>query len=90
MEPHPERAEPSVDCPWQILRLRGKFLADEIRRHREELQQARGDRRRIVHLQQAERAAQRTLHALGRACYPAEAAVVRLKFDPSRGRAAPK
>ena len=90
MEPRPEPPEPSVDCPWQILRLRGKFLADEIRRAREELQRAKGNNRaRLVYLQQAERAAQRALGALSRAVYP-EASVVSLGLDPSRRPAAGK
>jgi hypothetical protein len=87
MEPRPD---PDPSDRWQLLRLRGKILADEIRRHREELQRAKGNNRaRLVYLAQAERAAQRTLGALSRVVYP-EASVVSLGLDLSRRPAASK
>jgi hypothetical protein len=67
MEPHPE---PDPTDPFQLLRLRAKILGDDIRRAREELLQAKGNRARIGFLEQALRAQQRALSALSRAVYP--------------------
>jgi hypothetical protein len=62
--------EPDPTDPWQLLRLKAKILGDDIRRAREELTQAQGNRTRIAVLVQAERAQQRALRALSSLIYP--------------------
>jgi hypothetical protein len=70
MQPRPERADPDPSDRWQQLRLRGKFLYDEICRARQELIETKGsDRRQIVHLEQAQRAQARAVCALSRTRY---------------------
>jgi hypothetical protein len=59
--------EPDPTDPWQLLRLKAKILGDDIRRAREELTQAQGNRAVLV---QAERAQQRALRALSSLIYP--------------------
>jgi hypothetical protein len=69
MEPRPE---PDPTDPWQLLRLRAKILSDDISRARQQLVETKGnrDRARISRLEQAGRAAQRTILALNRVVYP--------------------
>jgi hypothetical protein len=65
------------------LRLRGKFLYDEICRARQELIETKGsDRRQIVHLEQAQRAAARAVCALSKVVYPAESSMIRFPPRP--------
>jgi hypothetical protein len=80
------RADPDVNDRWQQLRLRGKFLYDEIRRAREELQRTKGsDRRQIVHLEQAQRAQARAVCALSKVIYPDDASMIRFPVRPLQG-----
>jgi hypothetical protein len=66
MEPRPQ-ADPN--CPWQLLRLRAKILHDDIRKAREQLTLANGDRTRIARLERAQRAQERAVHALSVVIY---------------------
>jgi hypothetical protein len=56
--------EPDPTDPWQLLRLQAKILGNDIRRAREQMTRAQGNRTRMAVLEQAERAQQRALRAL--------------------------
>ena len=77
MQPRPERPQPDPSDPWQLLRLRAKILYDDVVRARQELIRTRGDKRRITHLEQAQRTAARTVCALSKAIYLDEASLIR-------------
>ena len=82
MQPRPQ---PDPSDPWQLLRLRAKILYDDVVRARQELIQTKGDRRRMTHLEQAQRTSARTVCALSKVIYPAEASRVRFPDRPLQG-----
>jgi hypothetical protein len=82
MEPTPQ---PDVNDPWQLLRLKAKILHGDIRRAREALIETRGDKRRISHLEQAQRAQARAVAALSKVIFPDEARTIR--FPVARSEA---
>jgi hypothetical protein len=69
--------QPDINDPWQILRLKAKILHGDIRRAREALIETRGDKRRIAHVEQAQRAQARAVCALSKVIYPEDAATIR-------------
>ena len=76
---------PDPNDPWQLLRLRAKILFDDVVRSRQDLIETRGDRRRIAHLEQAQRAQARAVAALSKVIYPSEASLIRFPGLPLQG-----
>jgi hypothetical protein len=82
MEPRPD---PDPNDPWQLLRLKARILYDDVVRARQQLIETKGDKRRIAHLEQAQRAQARAVAALSKAIYPAEASMIRFPARPLQG-----
>jgi hypothetical protein len=76
------RPQPDVNDPWQLLRLKAKILYDDVVRARQQLIETKGDKRRIAHLEQAQRAQARAVAALSKVIFPDEAALIRFPARP--------